>query len=294
MRKKVLVPLLVVLLVSAAFAEDAKPVIKTGGNFEVQEAKDIAYYDGNDADAEKHKLDLYLPKGQKDFPVLFFVHGGGWRNGDRKNFGRIGNAFATNGIGFVAPSYRLSPKVQHPAHIQDVAKAFAWTVNHIGKHGGNPKEIFLSGHSAGGHLVALLASDDSYLKAEKLSLANIKGVMPVSGVFTIRGGGRSEAIWGKDEELVKKASPMVHVKEKLPPFLMLYADKELGGLGRQAEAFCDALKGAKSDAEVKMMKDRDHGTIMRNVANEDDPTTQLMLEFIAKHSGLKLKAKDAK
>jgi len=170
-------------------ADEKKSEAKT---YEVEVVKDIAYNADKDADKVRHALDLYIPKGGKDCPVFFFVHGGGWTAGNKKGFARTGNTLAKMGILCVSTNYRLSTrggetKVKHPDHIKDVAKAFAWTVNNIAKRGGNPKQIYISGHSAGGHLVALLGSDESYLKAEKLSLANIKGVLPISGVFTVRG-----------------------------------------------------------------------------------------------------------
>ena len=112
-----------------------------------------------------------------------------------------------------------------------MAKGFAWTVANIGKYGGNAGAIFVSGHSAGGHLAALLATDDDYLKAEKLSLSNIKGVIPVSGVFVV--SPRMKNVFGDDAEVCKKASPQSHVREGLPPFLILYADKR-PGRSRQA------------------------------------------------------------
>ncbi len=220
------------------WAADEAKAPKTGGNFEVEVHKDIPYIEGKDVD-ERQKLDLYLPKGTKDYPILFFIHGGGWTGGSRSGFDKIARTYACNGVGFVSTGYRLSPKVQHPAHIQDVAKGFAWTVANIGKYGGNADAIFVSGHSAGGHLAALLATDDDYLKAEKLSLSNIKGVIPVSGVFVI--SPRMKNIFGDDAEVCKKASPQNHVAEKQPPFLILYADADLGDLGKQAEAFAPAL-----------------------------------------------------
>src|SRR5206468_3096567 len=114
----------------------------------------------------KHRLDLYLPEGKSDAPVLFFVHGGGWTVGDKNLFGiaaRLGKTLARRGIGLVSINYRLSPKVKHPEHIRDVARAFAWTHQNIGTYGGCKEEIFLCGHSAGGHLVALLSTDTQYL-----------------------------------------------------------------------------------------------------------------------------------
>ncbi len=275
----------VVLPGRLARAADEAKAAQTGGNFEVDVHKDIPYVEGKDVD-ERQKLDLYLPKGTKDYPVLFFIHGGGWTGGSRSGFDKIGRTFAKNGVGFVSTGYRLSPKVKHPAHIQDVAKGFAWTVANIGKYGGNPDAIFVSGHSAGGHLAALLATDDDYLKAENLSLKNIKGVIPVSGVFVV--SPRMKNVFGDDAEVCKKASAQNHVSEGLPPFLILYADNDLGDLGKQAEAFAPALKEKKVEATLVKEKNRNHGTIMMKMAAEDDPATQAVLEFIAKHSNLKL------
>jgi enterochelin esterase-like enzyme len=263
---------------------------KTGGSFEVEVHKDIPYVE-KDAD-ERQKLDIYSPKGAKDAPVLFFIHGGGWTQGSRSGFDRIGRTIAKNGIVFVSTGYRLSPKVQHPAHIQDVARGFAWTAANIEKYGGSKDAIFVSGHSAGGHLCALLATDDDYLKAEKLSLSNIKGVIPVSGVYVV--STRMKNIFGDDAEVAKKASPQNHAREGLPPFLILYGDAEANQLGKQAEAFAPALKEKKVETAIVVGKDRNHGTIMMKMSDEDDPATQAVLEFIAKHSSLKLAPKESK
>jgi acetyl esterase/lipase len=154
-----LLPLMVALVTVSARGDEPNKPVADDKVFEVEAVKDVASNDAPDADPDKHQLDLYLPKGQKDFPTLFFVHGGTWKSGDRKQYPKLGETFASRGIGMVIINYRLSPKVQHPAHIQDVAKAFAWTCNNIGHYGGLADQIFCCGHSAGGHLVALLATE---------------------------------------------------------------------------------------------------------------------------------------
>jgi acetyl esterase/lipase len=257
-----------------AQAEEAKGKVAP---FEVKVALDVPYNQGEDAHA-RHNLDLYLPAGRKDFPVFFFIHGGGWRAGTKDLFARHGLTFAKNGIGFVAINYRLTT---HPDHIKDVARAFAWTVKNIGKYGGKVDCIFVGGHSAGGHLCALLATDKTYLEAYKLSPANIKGVVPISGVFDVTNE-RMAKTFG-DEDSRKAASPMTHVKGKLPPMLILYADGEKDRLGKQAEAFGKALAKVKSEASVKVIKDRNHGSIMARIVQESDPATKLIFEFIARH-----------
>jgi acetyl esterase/lipase len=264
-----------------------KPAAKSGGHFDVEEVKNVAYYDGDGADRVKHKLDLYLPKGQKDFPVLLFVHGGGWTTGDKWLYGGIGRRFAENGIGTVVTNYRLSPGVKHPEHIKDVARAFAWTHENIARYGGKPDEIFLSGHSAGGHLVALLATDESYLKAEKCALADVKGVIPVSGVYRIGPPILFQKTFG-DADACKEASPLEHVGDKHPPFLIMYGDKDFPTCDRQSEDMCAALQKAKCEASSLKIEGRDHIAIVMRIVNQDDDVTQAALEFIAKHSSLKL------
>jgi acetyl esterase/lipase len=282
------------LLTGTARADDAKPEPKT---YEVKVTKDVAYYDGPDADKVKHKLDLYLPKDKEHFPVFFFVHGGGWVHGD-KNFlslySSLGSYFAKHGIGVVVTNYRLSPGVKHPEHVKDVARAFAWTVKNIENYGGRPDGIVVGGHSAGGHLSALLVADDTYLKAEGLSTENIKGVVPMSGVFDLPDGFLPQ-VFGKDEEVQKKAAPMAHVKAGLPPFLILYADKDLPGCDKeQAEAFCKALNDKGTKASSLEVKDANHYLIILNTATGKGPTAPAIFDFIAAQTAKDEKKDDKK
>jgi acetyl esterase/lipase len=274
--------LLAALLVAGpAWADEKKTEKKT---YEVETVKGQSYVTGDKADKDRHKLDLYLPKGAKNYPVLFFIHGGAWRAGSKDGFAKHGATFAKNGIAFVATNYRLSPAVKHPAHIEDVAAAFAWSRTYLAKRGADVKRTFVSGHSAGGHLAALLACDPGYLKKHDLTTAAIKGVMPISGVFVI--GDRQESMFG-DEESRKKASPQSHALDKLPPMLIFYAEKEIPGLGKQAEVFGKAVKKVKGSVAVRVIKERDHGTIMRNASSADDPVTKAIFAFIEADGKLK-------
>jgi acetyl esterase/lipase len=261
--------------------------LRSGGNFNVEVVKDLAYDDGADADPVRHRLDLYLPKGQKGFPVLLYVHGGGWTKGSKEAAAKLAHTLARNGIGTAATNYRLTPQVKHPAHARDVAKAFAWVRGHIAKYGGRPDEMFLSGHSAGGHLVALLATDPAYLTAEKLSLGDIKGVIPISGVYTLKTG-HFKGPFGADADGLRNASPLTHVKGKHPPFLILYADKDGKDFDKMAEEFGKAIKNGKGEAATLMVRDRTHGSIVGKMVQQDDPALQAVLVFVARHSSLKL------
>jgi acetyl esterase/lipase len=173
--------------------------LRSAPSFAVEEVRNVAYYAGPGADDRRHRLDLFLPRGAKGYPVVVLVHGGAWMIGDKSCCGlysAVGEFLAGQGVGVVLPNYRLSPGVKHPEHVKDVARAVAWTKAHIAEQGGDPDRLFLAGHSAGGHLVALLATDETWLKAEGLSPADVKGVVGISGVYRIPAGKMDTTLGG--------------------------------------------------------------------------------------------------
>ena len=185
-----LIAFAVPLLLESAYADEKTPPSPASpASPEIREALDLRYFEGED----RQLLDVFSPAKGKGHPVVLFVHGGSWSLGDKNLFGMyrgVGQFFARHGIVGVMVNYRLSPKVKHPEHIKDVARAYAWVRQNIQKHGGDPDRIYLAGHSAGGHLIALLATDPQYLKDPALKLqdadrAAIRGVIAISGVYRI-------------------------------------------------------------------------------------------------------------
>jgi acetyl esterase/lipase len=279
-------PLLAVLTLTLPGPVHAGDAVEAK-KYEVASIKDLTYFDGAEKDKAKHQLDLYLPKDKKDFPVLFFVHGGAWVHGDKgfmNLYSGVGRYYASQGIGAVIINYRLSPGVKHPEHIKDVARAFAWTVKNIEKYGGRTDQIFISGHSAGGHLVALLATDETYLKAEGMSFKNIKGVIPISGVYEVPSK-VLPAVFGTDEDVCKKASPLCNVKKGLPPFLIIYADKDMKYCDKEpAQAFYKALKDKECDATICEIPESNHLMTLLSDAAPDAAVSKKALEFIHAHT----------
>jgi acetyl esterase/lipase len=213
----------------------------------------------------------------------------------------IGRALAQQGIGAVGVNYRLSPAVQHPEHIRNVAEAFAWVHQHIGEYGGRADKIAVMGHSAGGHLVALLATDDKYLKAHGLSRDNILAVIGISGVYQLSemalnalGQRRRpnadgtpppplfEQIFGKQPDVAKEASPLSFVRSGLPPFLLIYAERDLPTLALQAMALHSALRAQKVDSNLLKVDGRNHGTVMWQASKPGDPVLAATVELIRK------------
>lgn len=253
----------------------------------VREIKDLAYADG---DPVKHKLDLYLPAEAKKVPVLMWIHGGAWSMGDRAWFGEIGRRFAEEGIGFAAISYRLSPKVKHPAHIEDCARAFAWLRDHVAEHGGDPDRLFISGQSAGGHLTALLAADPGWLRALQVPDGAIKGAIPMSGVYTIPALPASTRglmamfpdSFGSDPAVCRAASPSTHIGGLTIPTLVITESDDPGPVRLGARM----LQAAAEKAGVKQIKfidaeNRNHFTIVTNLGRKgDDAPRAAMVEFI--------------
>jgi acetyl esterase/lipase len=244
----------------------------------------LAYYDGPDFNPQKHVLDLYLPAQSSDFPIVFLVHGGGWQRGNQSRLGYIARTLAREGLGVVALTHRLTDgtpqQVVHPGQIEDVARAFAWTYNHMADYGGNIGKIVLMGHSSGGHLISLLATDPRYLAAHGLSPDIIKAAIPVSGAYDLRGTG-NPAFPPQDQW---DASPLQHVGEHQPPFQILYGDGDVVVDLAQPRTFYQALVNANSEAELIELPQRDHFTIMSRIALPGDPAREAILRYIAAHT----------
>lgn len=206
--------------------------------------ENIPYIQGDGAHPTKHRLDLYLPANKTCFPVLFFVHGGAWIQGDKNFLGiysAVGKAFAKQGVATVLINYRLSPEVRHPDHARDVAKAFKWTCDHIAEYGGDTERITLCGHSAGGHLVSLLACNQDLQKEVDINPAKIQAVVSLSGVHKIRKGFLPPIFPVDKFDL--NPSPLDLVNKGLPPFLLVYATGDLPTCGKSAcKEFADELK----------------------------------------------------
>ncbi len=162
----------------------------------ITEVRDIPYADG-----ERHSLDVYSPTRDiprdvtdlpvaegaaraKGAPVVVFIYGGGWKDGNKATYRFVGAALAARGYLTVVPDYRVFPAVRFPSFIQDVAAAVAWTRGNISRYGGDPHRIFLIGHSAGAHIAAMLTLDRQWLAAVGLDPdSDIAGMVGLAGPY---------------------------------------------------------------------------------------------------------------
>lgn len=251
--------------------------------------KDIPYT-GAGGDARR-SFDLYLPaKSNAKPPLLIFVHGGFWLLPDDEY--RIGPSLAENlvndGVAVALLRYRLAPSHRHPAQAQDVAAAVARLAKNADKYGFDAKRIFLSGHSAGAHLASLIALDKSYLAEQKLTGNPVAGVISFSGLYELAPSWIvstnqkvvTEKTFGRDPAVLKRASPVHHVRADAPPFLIITAFADFPGFALDARRFADALRSAGAkDVHQHMFKGADHFSIVK-LDDENNAVRRTMLGFM--------------
>jgi len=249
--------------------------------------KDVDYVANIDYPDGKDRLDLYIPKGVTSAPVIFSLHGGALSQGDKAEETFVGRRFAAAGYLTVVTSYRLSPEVSHPAHIQDVAAAFAWVKRNIGKRGGDSNRIIVIGHSAGAYLAALLVTDSRYLAAHKLSPGDIRGIVPVSGFFWVDKPGvapdRPKDVWGAERRVWMEASPARYLRPDLPPVLLIYTDGDEDWRQQQNDDMAAALRAAgNKDVTVHQVKGRSHMSVWTKMLDGESEETSSSILLFAK------------
>jgi acetyl esterase/lipase len=273
------------VLVASCLAVTATPVLAE--TYSVRVVRDVLYLPGANYADDKDKLDLYLPEGRRNAPVIVSYYGNQLMGGDKSEDAYIGRRFATAGFATAVVNYRLSPAVSHPAHIQDAAASFAWVKRHIKEYGGDPNRVFVIGYSAGGYLAALLATDPRYLGAHKLSPRDIRGAVPVSAFYYVEGRGvapdRDKSVWGTDRNVWVDASPAHHLQAGAPPMLILYAERDEDWRRQQNVEAAAAMKAAgQKTVEIAMIADRNHATIWSRVAGYNDPTAEHIIRFASR------------
>lgn len=271
---------LILSLVMASSAFAATPEIH----------RDIFYTDAKD---KLQSLDIYSPPDGKDHPVVVWIHGGGWKAGDKAGVQKKPQAFVDKGCVFVSVNYRFIPAVTLKEMMGDVAKGIRWVHEHAREHRGNPESITVMGHSAGAHLAALICTDERYLKAEGVSFQSLKGCVPIDvSVYDLpkrlKDGGSVApatylAIFGESEAEHRDYSPVAHIaKDKhIPPFLILHVASR-DDTKAQSHWLAEKLHDAGVAADVVAGENKTHGTISSDLGGAEDPPTIELWKFLQK------------
>ena len=220
--------LLGVLLSFAGYAQ--KPADYEKASYKV--VKDLSYTLSGDPYAkERCKLDIYYSEELSDRPVVVWFHGGGLTQGN-KDFPWL---MKQKGIVLVAVNYRLLPNVTVDSTLDDAAAAIAWTFKNIQRFGGNPHEIFVSGHSAGGYITAMEGLDKKYLAHYGIDADSIMGLVPFSGQMISHFSYRQMKGIGPLQAIVDPYAPLYHVRKDAPPIVLITGDREMELFGRYEE-----------------------------------------------------------
>jgi len=235
----------------------------------VEVLRDLVYGTGGGRDL---RLDLYLPEeAPRPMPLIVWVHGGGWRGGSK---GRTRAAGMTaRGYAVASVEYRLSGEAVFPAQIHDVKAAVRWLRANAEEYGLDPRKFGAWGSSAGGHLVALLGTSGGVgaLEGEGGSADRSSRVQAVCDFFgpadlTRLGGGARDPVarllgGTRDEkpDLARLASPVTHVSEDDPPFLLVHGDRDPLVPVAQSRLLHQMLVRAKVPSRLHEVEGAGHG-----------------------------------
>lgn len=263
-----------------------------------QIVRDVCYLDTPGCDTDKHRLDLYLPPGTH-WPVVVFVHGGGWNMGDKALrvggadvYANIGRYFATQGIGVAVINYRLMPSTDWRGQLADVRQAVRWVRSHAPGYGGRTDALFLMGHSAGGWLSSYVALDTT-----RGHETPVRGVVCVSGAGLDLTDSLTYALGESRDYYVQRfqsgpldrdwpveASPVLRVTAAAPPFLILHAGGEKQALQRQAQVLEHALAEAGVEHSRVVVPGESHSRMVLTLSRPDKLSVPAILAFIRSHT----------
>lgn len=244
------------------------------------------------------KLDFWKAK-KVDAPLIIFVHGGGWKRGDKSNAtgGSKAPHYLGQGYAFASINYRLVPDATVEQQATDVASAVAYFRKNASTLGIDPKRIVLMGHSAGAHLSALVGTDPQYLRGVGLDLSALSGVIPLDGAAydvpaQMTDGARImqdtyKQAFGTDPQRQKALSPYWQAaRPNAPAFLILHVDRDDGA--RQSAALADALRENGATVQLQAFEGKGlkgHAEINRKLGEPNYPATPVVDNWLRRIFG---------
>ncbi len=225
-------------------------------------------------------LDLYpAPGDTSDTPVLIYLHGGYWRSRTSKEFGFVARGPASEGIATVVVNYALCPDVTIDEIVRQVRAAVSWTYENAASFGGDPERIHVAGHSAGGHLTAMLLATN-WKGVYGLRGDIIKGACAISGLFDLAPfpytflQPKLQLTW----EQVLRNSPILHLPDEAPPLLVTYGGDEPPELRRQSEDFFAAWKEQGLTGDLLPLPGKNHYDVIDGFLDAGSPLCSAILE----------------
>lgn len=213
-------------------------------------------------------LYVFKPKlAQPNLPILIFVHGGSWQEGNAADYGFVGRAFAANGFVTFVVGYRKHPEHPYPAFIQDVAASLKWVHANATQYGGDAEKIFLVGHSAGAYDIALAVLDQRYLEEAGTTDEHVKGIATLAGPFDFLplDSDITREVFGKISDL-ESTQPINFVRKDAPPFLILHGTADTTVYPKNAKSLFKHLTYVGAPAKLIEYQGVSHVGILLDLA----------------------------
>jgi acetyl esterase/lipase len=205
------------------------------------------------------KLDIYRPAHPPGAaPVIVFWYGGSWTQGDKEDYRFVGAALAGLGYVVVLPEYRLYPQVRFPQFLDDAAEAVAWVERHAADYGGDPHRIVLMGHSAGAHMAAMLAMNDTYLRRAGADPADISGLIGLSGPYQLTPNDATLNAIFTAPYTPHDWQVLPFVSARAPPTLLIHGAADKVVWPRNSERLAAALAAAGVPVVLRIYPGRAH------------------------------------
>ena len=283
------IPLVLILLITMVLIVNEYAIARAS-----QRTKDIPYVNAASPDfnPERHLLDVYAPRqaSAKAWPVVVFIHGGAWNSGSKNLYAFVGRRLAKQGVVAVVISYRLSPAVHVPDMADDCARAVLWTQQHIAEYRGDPARIFVMGHSAGGGLAALLATDDLLFTRLGLAKNPVKGAilddpagLDMLDYLTKLEYPNDEQYlipFGKDPVVWRAMSPMYQVRADSPPMLVYAGGRTYPSITNSTQRFHQRLLDLGVRHEFTVLPGKKHIGMVTQLFWKHNSIYRDLLRFI--------------
>jgi arylformamidase len=230
----------------------------------------------------KHRLDLYLPQaGITGAPVLILLHGGSWTHGYKEWMGFMAPARVDLPAVLIAANYRLAPAHRFPAQLEDTLALLAWAATEVERNGGDPRRIFIGGHSAGGHLAALATLRRDIWRRHGLAEGTVRACFPVSTTFDYRGVSEDAGSFLAGAQDAAPASPIAYVEGNRVPFLIAYGGADFERARGTSAAMAAALTSAGGAAVEMEVPGADHFEMSLGLGDPAHPWTRAVRAWLA-------------
>ncbi len=235
----------------------------------ISRIKNLTYLEADSTKSLPEKqLNVFAPKGAKDLPVLIFIHGGSWKSGNKEIYDFLGSRMARKEVVTVIIDYPLAPANQIQSMELAAVQSVIWTRKNIEKYGGDPNQIFISGHSAGGHLAALMATkEDDFLLSEMEN--PLKGAILIDPAgldmhwFLQETKGTDEGdkylgAFTEDPEVWKAASPIYFLEGQNMPILIMEGENTYPGIRLTVDRFRKEAEKNGVELDYEYYKKKKH------------------------------------